>query len=132
LWKYFEEGGYQMWYDIVNGNGDFLGRANGDTPEGAVEGVQKYWPCPEDRWLRDPSNKESQDLLIPGAKKEQELVREDVWAFCKPHIKGMLGVQTKPLNKPPQFLDGEYYYEVLGKTYCVKIVLDAVFITRIK
>lgn len=55
-----------------------------------------------------------------------------VWAFCIPHIKGMRVNQVKPLNKPPQFLDGEYHYEVLGKTYCVKIVLDAVFITRTK
>jgi len=61
-----------------------------------------------------------------------ERAEKDVWAFCTPHIKGMRVDKTKPLNKPPQFLDGEYHYEVLGKTYCVKIVLDAVFITRTK
>ena len=56
-----------MWYDIVDGNGDFLGHASGDTPEGAVEGVQKYWPRPEDRWLRDP-NDATVKLLVPGTK----------------------------------------------------------------
>lgn len=61
-----------MGYNIVDKEGKFLGRATGDTMEEAAQGVSVHWPLAEDRWLRDPSNKETQDLLIPGTKWEVE------------------------------------------------------------
>lgn len=57
-----------MWYDIVDKDGSFLGRALGDTVEGAIEGVVRFWPESVDRWLKVPpeGEGEEQKVLIPG------------------------------------------------------------------
>jgi len=66
------------------------------------------------------------------AQKSQDVIQGVVWAHCLSHVKGMRVDQTKVLKKPPQFIDGEFTCEAKDKTYRVKIVLDAIFVTRTK
>lgn len=64
------------------------------------------------------------------AKKAQQAAYEAVKDRCASWAKGMRVDQTKTFKKPSDFKDGEYEFTFKEKAYRVRVVLDAVFVTR--
>lgn len=66
------------------------------------------------------------------AKKAQQAASEAVKDRFASWAKGMRVEQTRIFKKPSDLNDGDYEFTVNEKVYRVKIVLDAVFVTRIR